>query len=123
MNPVFTIAVTGTPLQLDFDIDSRRQIKFHQSINRLLGGIEDIQQPLMGPHFKLLAAFLVNMGSPQNTVFIDYRGERDRSGNSGTRPFRRIDDFTDGNIQQPVIVCLQTNSYLLARHEKSPVTR
>ena len=123
MNPVFTIAVTETFLQLDFDINTRREVKLHQGINRLLGGIKDIQKPLVGTHLKLFPAFLVDVGAPQDTVFIDYRGQGNRTGDPGSGPLCRIDDFTDGNIQQSMIVCFQTDSYLLTRHEKSPVTR
>jgi len=41
-------------LKLYFDIDAGGQIQFHQSIHRLLGRIQDIEEPFVGSNLKLL---------------------------------------------------------------------
>src|SRR5882724_8169310 len=52
----------------NLDVHASRQVELHQSIHRLLRRLENIEQPLMRPQFKLLARFLVHMWRPQNRV-------------------------------------------------------
>jgi len=48
-------------LGLEFDINARRQIEVHQRIDHLGVGLKDIDQPLVGPHFEVLAALLIDV--------------------------------------------------------------
>src|SRR5260370_40076322 len=46
----------GWVLELDLDIDAGSEIELHQSIDRLGRRIHDVEEPLVGTHFKLLTA-------------------------------------------------------------------
>ena len=52
--------------RFNLNVNARRQIELHQSIDRLLRGLENIEQPLVRPNLKLLPRFLVDMRRPQN---------------------------------------------------------
>ena len=71
-------------LQFYLDIYTRRKIQLHQGIYRLLSGFQDIQQPLVGPHFKLFTGLLVNVRRPQDAVFVDVRRQRNGTYNLGS---------------------------------------
>ena len=48
-------------LEFDLDVHTGRQVELHKRINRLRGGVDDVQEPLVGANLKLLAALLVDM--------------------------------------------------------------
>ena len=50
------------PLALDLDVDAGRQVELHQRVQRLLGGLEDVEQPLVGADLELLRLFLSTCG-------------------------------------------------------------
>jgi hypothetical protein len=54
-------------LQLDFDVDTRRQIQLHQRIDRLVGRIDDVHQAQMGADFELVARSLVDVRRTQQS--------------------------------------------------------
>ena len=47
---------------LDFDVDTRRQIEAHQRIHRLLGRLQNVNQPLVGANFERFRDFLSTCG-------------------------------------------------------------
>jgi len=49
----YPLVGTGDELKLYFHIDASGQIQFHQSIHRLLGRIQDIEEPFVGSNFEL----------------------------------------------------------------------
>ena len=48
--------------RLDLHIHARRQVELHQRIHRLLRRLENVEQTLVGPDFKLLPDFLSTCG-------------------------------------------------------------
>ena len=48
-------------IQLDLDINSRRQLQLHQCINRLVGRINDVHEAFMRANFILITGVLVHM--------------------------------------------------------------
>src|SRR6185312_5796162 len=70
-------------LELDFDVDAGSQIELHQSIDRLRGRIDDVEQPLVGAHLELLAALLVDMGRAVDREFLDSRRQRNGTADVG----------------------------------------
>ena len=66
----------------------------------MLGGLEDVDQPLVGPDLELLPAFLVDMGTTQYAVLVDPCRQRDRPGNLCAGPLYRVRDLTDGLVEQ-----------------------
>ncbi len=54
------------PKRLDLHIHTRRQIELHQRVHRLLRRLQNIQQPLVRPDFKLLARLLIHVRRAQH---------------------------------------------------------
>src|SRR5574337_2020209 len=52
-------------LQLDLDVDSRRQVELHQLVDRLVGRIDDVHQPQVRADLELVARRLVDVGRAQ----------------------------------------------------------
>ena len=48
-------------LQLDFNIHARRQVEFHQRVNRLVSWVDDVHQTQVGADFKLIAGRFVHV--------------------------------------------------------------
>jgi hypothetical protein len=48
------MALPFRSLQLDLDIYPRREVELAESVDRLLRGLEDVEQALMGSHLELL---------------------------------------------------------------------
>src|SRR5947208_16663359 len=46
-------------LQLDLDVDARREVETHERIDRLRGRVDDVDQTLVRTHLEVLARVLV----------------------------------------------------------------
>src|SRR5215203_2968602 len=49
------------PERLDLDVDASRQLQLHQRVDRLTGGLEDVEQPLVSADLELLPRLLVDV--------------------------------------------------------------
>ena len=67
-------------LQLDLDIHTRGHVQLHESVHGLGGGIEYVDQPLVGPLLELLSAVLVLMYRSEDGDHFFFRGKRDGAG-------------------------------------------
>src|SRR5271157_4843368 len=94
------------PSSLYLDVHSRREVQLHQGIQRLLGRLQNIQQPLVNPYLELLTGLLVNMGGPQHRIFVNSRGERYRAGDFRSSSPGRVYDLSRGLVKELVIVGL-----------------
>src|SRR6185437_9861969 len=56
--------------RLDLHIHARREIQFHQCIDRLLRRLENVEQALVRADFELLARLLVHMRRAQHGVTV-----------------------------------------------------
>src|SRR5262245_49378155 len=97
---------------LDLDVDTRRQVELHQRVKRLLRGIEDVQQPLVGADLELLARLLVDVRRAQNAELVDLGGQRNGARHLGARALGGVDDLAGRLVEQPVIVRLEPDSDL-----------
>jgi len=48
-------------IQLDLDIHAGWKLQLHQGVDRLVRGVDNIHQPLVGPNFVLVPCILVDM--------------------------------------------------------------
>ena len=94
----------------DLDVNTRRKIEFHQRIDSLLRGFENVEQTLVCANLELLARLLVHVRGAQYAVFIFHRGQWDRARDLRAGTLRRIDDLTRRLIEDAVIVCLETDA-------------
>ena len=97
------------PLGLDLDLNASRELQAHQSLHRLIGRSQDINQSLVGAHLKLLAAVLIFVDGTQNGDDLLLCRQRHRPGNSGARALRCLNDLLGGGIHQLVIVPLESD--------------
>ena len=67
------------PLNFDLDVNTSGQVELHQRVHGLGCWINDIQQTLVRADFKLVTRFLVNVGTTQNSEFLDLVRQRDRA--------------------------------------------
>src|SRR6478752_258711 len=89
--------------QLDFYVDARSQIEFHQSIDRLRGWLHDIEQPLVRPHLELLARLLVDVRRPVDGELLDTRRKGNGSADESTGAACRIGDIASRLVQHSMI--------------------
>src|SRR5438105_7467244 len=109
-------AVNTRLLQLDLDVDTRRQIEFHPLVDCLVGRIDDVHQPQVRANLELIARSLVHMRRTQNVVALDLRRQRHGTLDDSAGALRRLDDFERRLIDQLVIERLQTNADSLVLH-------
>src|SRR5574341_1491275 len=58
-------------LKLYFHINAGRQVEFHQRIDGLRGGVQDVQKTLMRPDLELLPGLFVHVGRTEHSPAID----------------------------------------------------
>ena len=97
-------------LGLDLHEDAGRDDEAVERFDRAGGGLEDVDDALVRPHFELLAALLVDVRRPQHRVALDARGDRDRTTNPGIGALGVLDDFLRRGVQRPVVVGFHPNS-------------
>src|SRR5262249_30877273 len=104
------------PLQLDLDVNPGGEVELHQRVNRLRRWIDDIEQPLMGTHFELLAALLVDMRRAVHGEFFDPGRQRDGPPHLGPGSLGRVDDLFGRRIEDAMVEGFQPDSYVLTLH-------
>ena len=63
--------------ELDLDVNASGELQAHQSLDRLVGRLQNVDQTLMGAGLKLLTAVLVLMNSAQDgDDFLDRKSTR-----------------------------------------------
>src|SRR5450755_2991880 len=108
------------PLGLDLDVDARAQIQLHQGVERLLGGLEDVEQSFVGTDLELLAALLVDVRRAQDGELVDARGQRNGTRHLRACALRGLHDLARRLVEQLVVVGLEPDSNLLGCHRCSP---
>src|SRR3546814_19853913 len=75
--PVFTGAALASG-QLDFDVHARGEVGLHQRVDRLRGGLHDVEQPLVSAPLELLARLFVDLRAAVPGCFFNtlWRGGR-----------------------------------------------
>src|SRR5688572_27345364 len=101
---------------LDFHVDAGRQIEFHQGVNRLRRGFENVEESLVRSNFELLPRLLIHVRRTKNSELVDNCRQWNRAGNTRACPFRSIDNFSGGLIQNPGVVRLEPNSNFFVKH-------
>src|SRR2546430_29619 len=99
-------------LGLDLDVHAGRQVELHERVQGLLGGIEDVEEPLVRADLELLARLLVHVRRAQDAVLVDLGGQRDGPRHLGARALGGVHDLARRLIEQPVIVGLETDADL-----------
>src|SRR3954451_7720680 len=92
---------------LDLDVDAGAQIELHEGVERLLRGLENVEEPLVRADLELLPALLVDVRRAQNGELVDPGRERNRPRDAGTGALRRLDDLTCALVEELGVVRLE----------------
>src|SRR5690606_26438922 len=106
-------------LQRDFHVDASRQIEAHQSVNGLVGRINDVHEALVSAHFELVARCLVNVWRTQDVIAANPRGQRYRTTHDSTSALGGIHDFGGRLVDELVVERFQTDADFLVFHGNS----
>src|SRR5207248_4715937 len=92
------------------------KVEFHQRVHRLLRGLEDVEQTLVGADLKLLARLLVHVRAAQHAVLVLHRGQWNRPGDLSAGALCRLHDLAGGLVEYAVVISLQADSASLSNH-------
>src|SRR5215470_7733922 len=95
-------------LELDLHVDARGEVELAEGVDRLLGGLEDVEQALVRADLELLARLLVDVRGAVDREALDVGGERDRARDASAGPAHGLDDLAHRLVEQPVVVRLET---------------
>ena len=108
-----TISRTELPARrrgFDLDVHSGRQRQLVQSVDRLAGRLNDIDQPFMRADFELLPRLLIDVRAAQHRVTLNPGRERNGTMDDRARPLGRIDNFRRRLIEHGMIVGFHTDA-------------
>src|ERR1700712_4651263 len=86
-------AIASLLLELDGDVDAGRQVQPHEGVDGLRGGIDDVDEALVGAHLEVLAAVLVLVRRADDAVDVLLRRQRHRAGDLRAGTGHRLDDL------------------------------
>src|SRR5213593_583741 len=78
--------------KLDLDVDAGREVELHQRVDRLLRGIVDVDEALVGADLELLTRVLVDERAADDRELFDARRQRHRPGDRRPGPLRGLDE-------------------------------
>src|SRR6478735_7884288 len=103
-------------LELDFHVHTSSKIELHKGINRLRGGVHDIENTLVSAHLELLARLLVDVRRAKHRKALDARRQRDGPANLSAGPLRGRHDFPCRSVEDPMVERLKANTNVLTVH-------
>src|SRR3954447_2594737 len=101
---------------LDVDVDRGRQVDAHERVDRLRRRVEDVDEPLVGPHLEVLEGVLVLVRRPDHGVHVLLRRQRHGADHARSGLRHRVDDAPRRGVDRLVVVGLQPDADLLSRH-------
>src|SRR3954447_14766170 len=98
----------------DLDIHTGRQmIEALKRVDRLRGGLMNVDQALVRPDLEVLLGVLVLEGGLHHGVHVLLGRQRHRAGDSGASPRRGLDDLLGRGLDGRRVVRLETNADLV----------
>ena len=101
---------------LDFDVYAAGEIQSHQSVDRLVGRLENIDKPIVGPELKMLHGLLVDVRTADDTEPSNVRRKWSRTCDTGSRALCRIRNLLGRLVDDSVIIGAEPDSYFDACH-------
>src|SRR4051794_20307979 len=98
----------------DLDVHTGRQmVEALKRVDRLRGGLMNVDQALVRPDLEVLLGVLVLEGGLHHGVYVLFRRQRHRAGDSGASPRRGLDDLLGRGLDGRRVVRLETNADLV----------
>src|SRR5918997_6466233 len=110
---VFAMSVAS---ELDLDVDTGGQVQAHQRVDRLRGGVDDVDEALVRAHLEVLAGVLVLVGRADDAVDVLLGRQRHRAGDLRTRAGDGVNDLPRRGVDHLVVIGLEPDADLLSRH-------
>ena len=110
------ILLYSVDLEFDGNVNARRQIEFHKRIDRLGGGVENVDETLVRSQFELLAAVLILVSGAKNGHDFLFGGKRNGTGHLGAGFLHGLDYLLCGDVDEIVVERLEFDAYLLPSH-------
>ena len=110
-------------LEFDFDVHAGREVQAHQGINCFGSRIQDVYQTLVRPHLEVFHGLFINGGIALDRENFLLSRQQDGTGDSRARSSGRIHNLLRALVQNPVVECLQANSYFIFPHHVRIVLR
>src|ERR1700743_792950 len=106
---------------LDLDVHTSRKIELHQSVDRLLRRLENIDQALVRADLKSFTRLLIDVRRTQHAILILHCRQRNRTRNLCTRTLRSVYNLTGRSVEHTVVISLEpyANSLSNHRHQSS----
>src|SRR5881394_305529 len=79
--------------RLDLHIHTRGQFELHERVDGLRRRLENVEEPLVGPHLELLPRLFVDVRAAQHGVARNLRRQWDRSRYPRAGALGRVDDL------------------------------
>ena len=89
-----------TRLQLDLDVNAGGELQAHESLDRLVGRLQNVDQTLVRAGLELLTAVLVLVDSAQDRDDLLVGGQRDRAGNASASALSGLHDLLCRSIDR-----------------------
>src|SRR5690606_7962831 len=107
---------SGLSAEADLNLNASCKVQFHQRIDSLVGGLNDIQHPLVGTDFILIPGIFVDVRRNQHGKTLFACRQRNRTTHLSPSTLRGIHDFLGRLINQAMVKSLQPNTNLLVLH-------
>src|SRR5690606_9999566 len=101
--------------ELDLDVDVRRKVETHERIDGLRGRVNDVDEPLVGAFFEVLAAVLVLVRGTDHGSHVLLGGERPGADHRRASTSDRIHDLARRAVDDLVVIRLKSDADLLSR--------
>src|SRR5919198_4673129 len=101
--------------ELDLDVHAGRQVvQPLQRVDRLRGGLKDVDQALVRADLEVLARVLVLERRADHAVDVLLGGQRHRAGDGGAGSLSRLDDRLRRPVELLMVVTLEADTNFLS---------
>src|SRR5215212_10504901 len=105
--------------QLDLDVDAgRKVVEPLERVDRLRGGLKDVDQPLVRADLEVLSRVLVLERRADHAVHVLLGRQRHGTGDGGAGALSRVDDVLGGLVDLLMVIALQPYTDLLLWHRR-----
>ena len=108
--PIFNNVGKSQASELDFNINTCRELEAHHCVNDLLRRLDDVNESLVSSHLKLLAAVLVLVDCSKNGYDLTISRKRNGTRYRSAVAFSGLNDLLRSRVDKGVIVALESDS-------------